>query len=198
MLPVDAFTLPHVRRRKQKRRREKREEKGGRREGEKASLNPYECYSARLAVFGPSKTPKNSEASGGPGTVVQTSWNPGRSSLWLDRPCCPPRLSRGITTHLGPILKKMGTPRKTCSHVLPSAAGWKVYLTVAVFSHVPMRKIGFLGRWGTHACPQCLPSDTCPYPKPDLDVSAASYPSQTSAMPCHAIPITKQRIMVPT
>ena len=37
------------------------------------SLNPHECFSARLAVFGPSKTPKVSEASGGPGTVVQTA-----------------------------------------------------------------------------------------------------------------------------
>ena len=25
-----------------------------------------------------------------------------------------------------------------------------------------MRNAGFLGRWGTHACPQCLPSDTVP------------------------------------
>ena len=32
----------------------------------------------------------------------------------------------------------------------------------AVFSHVPMRNIGFLGRKGTYACPQCLPSDTVP------------------------------------
>ena len=25
-----------------------------------------------------------------------------------------------------------------------------------------MHNVGFLGRWGTHACPQCLPSDTVP------------------------------------
>ena len=25
-----------------------------------------------------------------------------------------------------------------------------------------MRNIGFLGRWGTYACPQCLPSDIVP------------------------------------
>ena len=31
-----------------------------------------------------------------------------------------------------------------------------------VFSHGPMRNIGFLGRWGTYACPQCLPSDIVP------------------------------------
>ena len=31
-----------------------------------------------------------------------------------------------------------------------------------MFSHGPMRNIGFLGRWGTYACPQCLPSDIVP------------------------------------
>ena len=28
--------------------------------------------------------------------------------------------------------------------------------------HDPMRTIGFLGRWGTYACPHCLPSDIVP------------------------------------
>ena len=32
----------------------------------------------------------------------------------------------------------------------------------SVFSHGPMRNVGFLGRWGIYACPQCLPSDTVP------------------------------------
>ena len=35
-------------------------------------------------------------------------------------------------------------------------------LYCTVLSHGPMRNIGFLGRWGTCACPQCLPSDTVP------------------------------------
>ena len=88
MLPVDAFTLPHVRRRGKKERREKREEKG-RREGGKGSLKPHECFSARLAVFGRSKPPKGSEASGGPGTVVQISWNPPGAACSGRRPPQP-------------------------------------------------------------------------------------------------------------
>ena len=79
-----------------------------------------------------------------------------------------------------------------------------------------MRNAGFLGRWGTHACPQCLPGDIvpvrswtwtlrppdvrhrdpasamrcrpCSCPKLDPDASAARHPSRTSAMPCHAMP----------
>ena len=31
-----------------------------------------------------------------------------------------------------------------------------------MLSHGPMRNMGFLGRWGTHACPQCLLSGTVP------------------------------------
>ena len=47
----------------------------------------------------------------------------------------------------------MGFPLKTCSHVLPSAVGWiKFRPSCTVFSHGPMRNIGFLGRWGTYAC----------------------------------------------
>ena len=54
-------------------------------------------------------------------------------------------------------------PLKTCSHVLPSAVGWiKFRPSCAVFSHGPMCNVGFLGRWGMYACPQCLPSDTVP------------------------------------
>ena len=59
-----------------------RERGGGRRERKKRSLNQHECFSARLAVFGPSKIPqKKSKASGGPRTLVQSvawhgSWNP--------------------------------------------------------------------------------------------------------------------------
>ena len=51
-------------------------------------------------------------------------------------------------------------PLKTCPHILPSAVGWiKFRPSCTVFSHGLMRNIGFLGRWGTYACPQCLPSD---------------------------------------
>ena len=36
-------------------------------------------------------------------------------------------------------------------------------LRYAECSHAPdYINIGYLGRWGTHACPQCLPSDTVP------------------------------------
>ena len=53
------------------------------REGEKRPLNPYECFSARLAVFGTSKPPqKKSEASGSPGTLVQSSWGAALSMFW--------------------------------------------------------------------------------------------------------------------
>ena len=61
------------------------------------------------------------------------------------------------------LVNLMGFPLKTCSHVLPSAVGRiKFWLCCTVFSHGPMRNVGFLGRWGTHACPQCLPSGTVP------------------------------------
>ena len=39
---------------------------------------------------------------------------------------------------------------------------WAGLVVGTVLSHGPMRNIGFLGRWGTHACPQCLPSGTVP------------------------------------
>ena len=46
---------------------------------------------------------------------------------------------------------------------LPSAVGWiKFRPSCTVFSHGPMRNIGFLGRWGTYVCPQCLPSEIVP------------------------------------
>ena len=61
------------------------------------------------------------------------------------------------------LVNLMGFPLKTCSHILPSAVGRiKFWLCCTVFSHGPMRNIGFLGRWGMYACPQCLPSDTVP------------------------------------
>ena len=57
----------------------------------------------------------------------------------------------------------MGFPLKTCPHILPSAVGRiQFWLCCTVFSHAPMRNIGFFGRWGTYACPQCLPSDIVP------------------------------------
>ena len=59
------------------------------------------------------------------------------------------------------LVNLMGFPLTTCSHMLPSAVGWiKFRPSCALFSHGPMRNIGFLGRWGTYACPQCLPSGT--------------------------------------
>ena len=42
----------------------------------------------------------------------------------------------------------------------PVAVGGRGWLDP--HSHGPMRSIGFLGRWGTCACPQCLPSDIVP------------------------------------
>ena len=61
------------------------------------------------------------------------------------------------------LVNLMGFPLKTCSHILPSAVGWiKFRPSCTVLSHGPMRNIGFLGRWGTYACPQCLPSGTVP------------------------------------
>ena len=68
------------------------------------------------------------------------------------------------------LVNLMGFPLKTCSHILPSAVGRiKFWLCCTVFSHGPMRNIGFLGRWGMYACP----------------ASAARYPSQTSTIPYH-------------
>ena len=57
-----------------------------------------------------------------------------------------------------------------------------------VLAPCPDVQLGLLKRWGTHACPQCLPSDTVPIRRTDLDASAASNPPQTSAVPCHAMP----------
>ena len=60
-------------------------------------------------------------------------------------------------------VNEMGFPLKTCSHMLPSAVGRITFwLCCTVFFHGLMRNVGFLGRWGTYACPQCLPSDTVP------------------------------------
>ena len=49
--------------------------------------------------------------------------------------------------------------------------------------------VGFLGRWGTHACPQCLPSDTVPIRSwtRTLRRHRMSATDICHTMPCHTI-----------
>ena len=88
----------------------------------------------------------------------------------------------------------MGFPLKTCSHILPSAVGRITFwLCCTMFSHGPMRNMWFPGRWGTYACPQCLPSDTVPIRswtrtlRPP-DIRHRHLPHHGHTMPCHTIP----------
>ena len=53
-------------------------------------------------------------------------------------------------------------PAPTCYPVKLKWDGSSSGYAVAMFSHGPMRNVGVFGRWGTYACPQCLPSDTVP------------------------------------
>ena len=59
-------------------------------------------------------------------------------------------------------------------------------LCCTVFSHGPMRNIGFLGRWGTHACPQCLPSDIVPVRSWTRTLRRPGI--RHRHLPCHAMP----------
>ena len=85
---------------------------------------------------------------------------------------------------------KWGSPLKPATTCYPAQwDGLSSGLPVAAFSHAPMRNIGFLGRWGTHACPQCLPSDTVPIRSWTWTLTTLR-PSDIRHrhLPCHAMP----------
>ena len=81
-------------------------------------------------------------------------------SDWHDFPLGKTRsVEPAVHSHDSPL----GSVQTVLTRPLPSAVGWiKFRPSCAVFSYGPMRNVGFLGRWGMHACPQCLPSDTVP------------------------------------
>ena len=90
-------------------------------------------------------------------------------------------------------------------HILPSISmvDSVACLRYAECSRAPdyITNIGFLGRWGTYACPQCLPSDMVRYTLSLSEAGPGRFGRQVSVtdichtIPCHTIPCHDLQLM---
>ena len=119
------------------------------------------------------------------------------TGYWAADSLLPPPLSPffPFPLHLLCLLVNlMGFPLKPAPMYYPVqwdglSSGYAVVLSSAtetVCSHAPMCNAGFLGRWGMHACPQCLPSDIVPIRSWTRTLRRPGV--RHRHLPCHAMP----------